>query len=154
MRLLAGWADTGGIAGLVEDHRGYLPLPLAAFAGRRGLARLIGLVERSGLRGRGGGGFTTGRKLAAVAAGRGPRTVVANGCERDPGGAKDRVLMELAPHLVIDGILLAAHAVGAADAVLCVHEDSSAIPVLAAALRERGATRTAIRIVEVPRRYV
>ena len=154
MRLLAGWADTGTTADLAEHHRRYVPLPLAAFAGRGGSARLIGLVERSGLRGRGGGGFPTARKLAAVAAGRGPRTVVANGCEGDPAGAKDRVLMELAPHLVIDGILLAAHAVGATDAVLCVHEDSSAIPVLAAALRERGATRTAIRIVEVPRRYV
>ena len=154
MRLLAGWADTGTTADLAEHHRRYVPLPLAAFAGRGGPARLIGLVERSGLRGRGGGGFPTARKLAAVAAGRGPRTVVANGCEGDPAGAKDRVLMELAPHLVIDGILLAAHAVGATDGVLCVHEHSSAVPVLAAALRERRATRTAIRIVEVPRRYV
>lgn len=154
VRLLAGWAETGTAADLVEHYRRYGPVPIAAYPGRGGSARLIHLVERSGLRGRGGGGFPTGRKLAAVASGRGPRTVVANGCEGDPASAKDRTLLELAPHLVIDGILLAAHAVAAGDAVLCVHERSGVLPGLVGALRERGATRPAIRIVEVPRRYV
>jgi len=153
-RLVAGWANTGMPAGLAEHRRRYGPVPIGAFPGRGGAARLIAMVERSGLRGRGGGGFPTARKLAAVAAGRGPRTVVANGCEGDPTSTKDRTLMELAPHLVIDGIELAAHAVGATDAVLCVHERSTAFPALVDALRERGPTRTAMRIVEVPRRYV
>ena len=116
---------------------------------------LIDTVARAGLRGRGGGAFPTARKLAAVIAGRGPRVVVANGCEGDPASGKDRVLLELAPHLVLDGLVLAAMAVDAADAVLCISETGLQAARLDAALAERSdEDPVAVRIVEVPERYV
>jgi hypothetical protein len=101
--------------------------PRTADRSRRALrpagTRRWGLSDRAQAHGR--------RSGTRAADGRGERV------RGDPASAKDRVLMELAPHLVIDGILLAAHAVGATDAVLCVHEHSSAIPALAVA-RGRG----------------
>ncbi len=149
-RLLAGWTETGGPADLAAHRARYGPLPRPA--GRSGRAALVDEVTRSGLRGRGGGAFPTGRKLAAVAAGRGPRVVVANGCEGDPASAKDRVLLRLAPHLVLDGLVLAAVAVGAGEALLCLPEAGA--PGLDAAVAQRADDPVAIRLVEVPARYV
>jgi NADH:ubiquinone oxidoreductase subunit F (NADH-binding) len=84
---------------------------------------LIELVQRSGLRGRGGAGFPTGTKLAAVdrksAHGR-RAVVVANGGETEPCSRKDRTLLMMRPHLVLDGIQVAAAAVGATEAFLVV----------------------------------
>jgi NADH:ubiquinone oxidoreductase subunit F (NADH-binding) len=115
--------------------------------------RLIRTIDRAGLRGRGGGGFPTARKLAAVAAGRGRRTVVGNGCEGEPASGKDRALLALAPHLVIDGLLLAAAAVGAREAVLCVREGDD--PWVQAVLAERSdRDHVAVRVAAVPHRYV
>jgi len=111
---------------------------------------LIQEVLASGLRGRGGGRFPTGLKLQAVAGRK--RLVVANGCEGEPDSRKDHVLLSRSPHLVFDGISLACHAVGATEAVLCVHEGSPLLPGLRYALASRGTT--GIRVVEVPRRYV
>ena len=107
-RLLAGWFATGAPADRAAHAARYGPLPVADFRHRAGRAELVETVARAGLRGRGGGGFPTARKLAAVAAARGRPVVVANGCEGDPASVKDRVLLEVAPHLVIDGIVLAA----------------------------------------------
>ncbi len=145
-RLLAGWIATGAPAGLAAHRERYGPLPAAP---------PLAEVERAGLRGRGGAGFPTARKLAAVAGGRwGRRVVVANGCEGDPASHKDGVLMEIAPHLVLDGIVLAARVVGAADAVLCVHAGSLAARQMPVAVRERRRDGVPIRVVEVPARYV
>lgn len=138
-----------GLAGHEQAHG---VLPLAAFDGREGRRRLIAEVTAAGLRGRGGGGFPTARKLAAV---RGRRPiVVANGCEGDPLSSKDRTLLGLAPHLVLDGIQLAAHAVAATEAVLCLHEGSRARASVEGALAERRADPVPVRIVDVPPRYV
>jgi NADH:ubiquinone oxidoreductase subunit F (NADH-binding) len=146
-RLLAGWIATGAPAGIGAHLARYGPPPSAEL--------LISDVEQAGLRGRGGAGFPTARKLAAVAGGRrGRRVVVANGCEGDPVSHKDTVLMEIAPHLVLDGIVLAARAVGAAEAVLCVHQGSLAARRMPAAVRQRRRDHLAIRVVEVPTRYV
>ena len=153
-RLLAGWAETGCPADYTDHRERYGPLPTEAVSGRAGRAALIETVARAGLRGRGGGGFPTARKLAAVAAGRGPRVVVANGCEGDPASGKDRVLLELVPHLVLDGLVLAAAAVGAADAVLCISETGLQAARLDAALAERRRDPVTVRIAEVPERYV
>jgi NADH:ubiquinone oxidoreductase subunit F (NADH-binding) len=92
---------------------------------------LIAEVERSGLTGRGGGAFPAGRKLRAVAeaatrravarsAGGHGAVVVANGSESEPASHKDSMLLRAAPHLVLDGLALAAEAVGASRTYLCV----------------------------------
>lgn len=153
-RLLAGWVETGDPAGYTDHCARYGRLP-RKMPGRADGAALIETVALAGLRGRGGGAFPTARKLAAVADKRGPRTVVANGCEGDPASGKDRVLLELAPHLVLDGLVLAAAAVDATDAVLCIPETGLQAYRLEATLAERaGEDPVAVRIVEVPVRYV
>ena len=115
---------------------------------------LIGEVTRSGLRGRGGAGFPTGRKLAAVARGRGPAVVVANGTEGEPLSAKDRMLLIRQPHLVIDGVLAAVTAVGADRAVICIERDrADAAAAVRRALAERP-ERLDLRVAMTPSRYV
>ncbi|MGZ4518522.1 MAG: NADH-ubiquinone oxidoreductase-F iron-sulfur binding region domain-containing protein [Mycobacteriaceae bacterium] len=152
-RLLAGWARTGTVASLAAHHASYGPLPLLSYAGKVGRESLITAVEASGLRGRGGAGFPTGRKLRAVAAGR--RTVViANGCEGEPVSDKDRTLLTFAPHLVLDGAVLAAHAVGAHEIFLCMHRDDPLVNTLTAALAERPSGNPMVRLVQIPHRYV
>jgi NADH:ubiquinone oxidoreductase subunit F (NADH-binding) len=160
-RLLAGPAG-GGRAGLLEHEELHGPLPLPGAGSRRAerarAARLIDMVERSGLTGRGGGGFPTGRKLRSVAAGRGPAVVVANGAEGEPASAKDRLLLSRAPHLVLDGITLAAYAVGADQAYLAVHATEERLGhSLEAAAETRlaaGIDPIPISVIGIPDRYV
>jgi NADH:ubiquinone oxidoreductase subunit F (NADH-binding) len=113
-------------------------------------ARLLDQVDRSGLRGRGGAGFPTGRKLRTVSAGRRP-VVLANGCEGEPAAAKDVTLMSRHPHLVLDGIAVAARAVGAVETHLALHAGSAALPAVRRALGERP---QGVVLHEVPDRYV
>jgi NADH:ubiquinone oxidoreductase subunit F (NADH-binding) len=100
--------------------------------------RLIGVLERAGLTGRGGAGFPTWRKLAAVVTGDRP-TVIGNGAEGEPASAKDKTLLTRAPHQVLDGLQLVAEAVNAADCYLYVPAP------LAAHLRTVLAQRAAAR---------
>jgi len=73
-------------------------------------------VKTSGLRGRGGAGFPTGIKWEFVAKAQGePKYVAVNADEGEPGTFKDRVLMDHKPHMVIEGAILAAYAVGARE---------------------------------------
>lgn len=152
-RLLAGWHATGTPANYPQHLRRYGPLPLGAWSGRTGRARLIEEVEAAGLRGRGGAGFPTGRKLRAVADGRRAPLVLANGCEADPASNKDGVLLAVAPHLVLDGAVLAAHAVGATEVVVCVHHGARSAGALPATLAERR-DPVRIRLVSVPGGFV
>ena len=76
---------------------------------------LVAVVQEAGLTGRGGAAFPSGRKLAAVAVG-GSAVVVANGAEGEPASSKDLCLMTTAPHLVLDGLVLAARATSASTA--------------------------------------
>ncbi|MDA8388406.1 MAG: NADH-quinone oxidoreductase subunit NuoF [Nitrospiraceae bacterium] len=73
-------------------------------------------VKASRLRGRGGAGFPTGLKWSFVPTDRknpGPKYIMANADEMEPGSFKDRILMEHNPHMLIEGMLIAAHAIGA-----------------------------------------
>jgi NADH:ubiquinone oxidoreductase subunit F (NADH-binding)/(2Fe-2S) ferredoxin/NAD-dependent dihydropyrimidine dehydrogenase PreA subunit len=75
---------------------------------------VIAEVKASGLRGRGGGGFSTGRKWELCKAAEGEeRFVICNADEGDPGAYMDRSLLEGNPHAVIEGMLIAAYAIGA-----------------------------------------
>lgn len=86
-------------------------------------AWVLGQVERSGLRGRGGAGFPTAAKWRAALAHEAPRVVVVNGDEGDPGSFVDRLLMESDPHRLLEGLALACFAVGAEEAVVFVRSE-------------------------------
>jgi len=114
--------------GVAEEREG-----LAAYRARGGYEALakalktdadevIKVVSDAGLRGRGGAGFPTGKKWQFTReAPEQPRYLVMNGGEDEPGSKKDRVLLENLPHLVIEGAILAAYAIGAAKAYLYIN---------------------------------
>lgn len=120
--------------------------------GVRGRA-LIDAVEHDGLRGRGGAGFPAGVKMRSVADRSGVRTVIANGDEGEPLALKDRYLLRVRPHLVLDGLLRAAEAVDADRAVVYLSDGASEDSVRAA-LAELDATPLPVDVVRVPRSYV
>ena len=117
---------------------------------------VIPVLEASGLLGRGGAGFPVGKKWRSVAGQTGGRPVVlANGAEGEPLSSKDRTLLRLRPHLVLDGALLAADAVGADRITLYIGtEQRDGLGAIRGALAERPANRVAIGIIEAPDRYV
>ncbi|UCF00442.1 MAG: NADH-quinone oxidoreductase subunit NuoF [Planctomycetota bacterium] len=85
---------------------------------------VIDEITRSGLRGRGGGGFPTGLKWrAAKDAEESPKYVVANGDEGDPGAFMDRSLMEGSPSSVIEGLTIAAYAIGSSQGYIYVRNE-------------------------------
>jgi len=106
----------------------------------RGDRALIDTLDRSGLVGRGGASFPVGVKWRAVQSrSRGAAVVIANGAEGEPLSRKDRTLMSLRPHLVIDGALLAADAVGASRTLLYIGEaHGAAAAAMARAVAERS----------------
>ncbi|HEU5212998.1 MAG TPA: NADH-ubiquinone oxidoreductase-F iron-sulfur binding region domain-containing protein [Gaiellaceae bacterium] len=129
-RVLAGVRDDGRPLSLSDHLDLYGPLE----TGRA----LIGLVDESGLCGRGGGGFPAGQKLRAVAAQRGTPVVVVNAAEGEPGSGKDKALLRSTPHLVLDGAAAAAAALGARQVIVAVGRDARAErAVLVEALAER-----------------
>ena len=110
-----------GLEGL-EAYRSRGGYEAAGRLGELSPQEVIARVEASGLRGRGGAGFPAGRKLAlTLECPETPRYVVMNGGEDEPGSHKDRVLMENVPHLLLEGIVLAAYAVQAEKAYLYIN---------------------------------
>ena len=90
-------------------------------AQRVGPEATIATIAAAGLRGRGGGGFPTARKWAGIAAQAGARRyVVCNGAEGEPGTFKDRALLRANPYQLVEGVIIAAFAVGATEAYICV----------------------------------
>jgi NADH-quinone oxidoreductase subunit F len=86
-------------------------------------ANILNEVIASGLRGRGGAGFPVGKKWAIAAeTAATPRYVVCNAGEDEPGSFKDRVLLENRPHLVLEGIIMAARAIAADEAFVYLNE--------------------------------
>jgi len=135
-RLLAGTG--GGRLGL-SQHRAVHGLPRTYDA-----ARLAHALEAVRLLGRGGAAFPVATKLRGVARGR--RThVLVNGAEGEPASHKDRVLMRLAPHLVLDGALAVAAALETPWVTVAV-QDGEALASMAAAIRERADARS-VRLV-------
>ncbi|MGW0754694.1 NADH-ubiquinone oxidoreductase-F iron-sulfur binding region domain-containing protein [Streptomyces sp. NPDC002587] len=118
---------------------------------------LIALAEDIDLRGRGGAGFPFARKLQAVtrsARGRDtPTAVVVNGSEGEPSCLKDKALLLHAPHLVLDGALLAAAALGAEDIVVAVTRGDVEQSVRDA-VAERGPAGRRVRVARLPERFV
>ena len=117
--------------------------PALIAARERGAEWLFDTLDRAGLRGRGGAGFPSGRKWRSVAAGDptlGDRYVVANGAEGEPGTFKDRPLLRSNPYQVLEGLSIAATAIGAKEAFVCVKASFSAeIEALERAMQQMAA---------------
>jgi NADH:ubiquinone oxidoreductase subunit F (NADH-binding) len=151
---------------LMTEVRGTEPMPFAThrelyappFApNRHNSTHVIDAVLAAGLRGRGGAAFPTGVKMRTVRQGKRTPVVVVNGSEGEPASGKDKLLLTRVPHLVIDGALQAATAVGADEVVICIDRHAQrAIDAVAHALSERAPYEpsVAVRILTVPARYV
>jgi formate dehydrogenase len=87
------------------------------------LERIVEELKASGLSGFGGAGFPTGVKWEAVAREPGPRSVVVNADEGEPGTIKDRYVMELRPHLMIEATLIAMRALDATEGYIYLREE-------------------------------
>jgi len=86
--------------------------------------QIIDEVKKSGLRGRGGGGFPTGRKWQSCRKAKGdPKYVICNADEGDPGAFMDRSLLEGNPHAVIEGMIIGAFAIGSNDGLVYVRNE-------------------------------
>ncbi|OBI43275.1 NADH-ubiquinone oxidoreductase-F iron-sulfur binding region domain-containing protein [Mycobacterium sp. E796] len=144
--------DRPGHAG--ENRAAYLEL-----GGYRPLTdpdELLGEVERSGLQGRGGAAFPMAVKLRAVrdnGRAAGGSVVVANGEEGEPASIKDRWLLRHRPHLVLDGLRLAA-AMVAADRAYVYLSDAESARSVQAALAEYPPGDVAIEVVNVAPGYI
>ena len=126
-------------------------------------AALVEQLQAAGLTGRGGAAFPVATKLSAVANAGGSPVAVANGAEGEPASSKDAALLWYAPHLVLDGLQLAAEAIGAPTAYLYVHAGAAArggpdLPWhLQAAIAQReaaGTDQVSVELVEAPARFL
>ena len=155
-RLLSG---IGAVAMPFARHRElHGELPSFSGVGNGVASPLLSELTRAGLRGRGGGGFPLATKLSAVHAAKGDAVVVVNGCEGEPMSYKDRVLVESLPHLVLDGAICCARALGSQEIVVAVDESArEALDTIRAAIRERsdlGRGAMHFRVVALPSGYV
>ena len=105
-----------------REHGGYAALERAIT--KLSPEEVIHEIEAAGLRGRGGSGFPTAAKWRAARAAAGERRiVVANVMGADPSALGDRALAEGNPHLIVEGLLIAAYAVGASEAIVAIRGD-------------------------------
>jgi formate dehydrogenase len=99
----------------------------ACIAGQRKVEDVIAALSDGGLRGLGGAGFPTGRKWGLVRAENGPRLMAVNGDEGEPGTFKDRFYLEREPHKFLEGALIAAWAVEAAEVFIYIRDEYPAV---------------------------
>jgi NADH:ubiquinone oxidoreductase subunit F (NADH-binding) len=160
-RLLVGVPAHGALS--LEEHVAiHGPLPATGGRGRRRAreraALLVEEIERSGLLGHGGAAFLTATKMRAVASARRRAIVLVNAAEGEPASRKDRTLLHTLPHLVLDGAILAADAVGADEVIVCACESAEdGIESMARAIEERGwasERSPSLHLATVPGHYV
>ena len=121
------------------DYGGYEAL--SSILAERSPSEVIDEISRSGLRGRGGAGYPTGLKWGTVAKAAGERKyVVCNADEGDPGAFMDRSILESDPHRILEGMAIAAYAVGANHGYIYIRAE---YPL--AVSRLKGAIRQAER---------
>ncbi len=130
---------SGAAAGpsLAVHRDRYGPLPAHS------VETLVALASTADVRGRGGAGFPFARKLTTAARRRRRPVVVVNAAEGEPGSHKDAVLLQVAPHLVLDGAAVTASALGTREVHVVVHGDA---PHLVAAVRNALGERDGERV--------
>jgi NADH:ubiquinone oxidoreductase subunit F (NADH-binding) len=149
--------DGSDIAELVflRGHRTIFAPPAPP---RRPRSDIVALVQRAGLRGRGGAGFPTATKLRSVAEQRGRPVVVVNGTEGEPASRKDAMLLQIRPHLVLDGAAQAAAAVASSEIFVCIdRENAVGLASMGRAIEERRVAEPGgapITLLATPPRYV
>jgi NADH-quinone oxidoreductase subunit F len=117
-----------------QKHGGYEPLKKAL---KMKPDDIIAAVKDSGLRGRGGAGFPTGMKWSFLPKNNEPRYLLCNADEGEPGTFKDRLMMEKAPHQLIEGMIISAFAINSHKAYIYVRgEYDDSIRILEAAVKE------------------
>lgn len=153
---------TGDPVTSLDEYRARGGLEGLAAARRLGPAAVIDEVADSGLRGRGGAGFPVGVKWRSIAAGgpaAGQRFVVANGAEGEPGTFKDRTLLRHDPYALVEGLLIAADAVGAERAFVALkasfETEAARVAAAASEFAEAGLTESVgIELVRGPDEYL
>jgi NADH-quinone oxidoreductase subunit F len=102
--------------------------------------RVLDELQASGVRGRGGAGFAMGKKVSFLPQGTMDKFLVCNADESEPGTFKDRELMQKNPHLLIEGVIISAYAVGANNAFIYIRGEYDYVAdILDAALAEAKA---------------
>jgi NADH:ubiquinone oxidoreductase subunit F (NADH-binding) len=113
---------------------------------------VVEAVDRAGLRGCGGAGFPTARKLTSVRESGRRAVVVVNGAEGEPVAGKDKALLAYTPHLVLDGAVAAARAVRAREVIVACH--AALLPAVRAAIAERDDRKIELSTVATPDTFV
>lgn len=140
---------------LATHRRRWGPRPPATGANA---LRVLAALEAVDLTGHGGGHFPVATKWRTVRDAGQPAVVVANGAEGEPLSFKDAALLQLRPHLVLDGVACAAETVGARDVVVWLHEGADAtrfaVDRAIADRRAAGLVEPAVRVAVGPARYL
>jgi NADH-quinone oxidoreductase subunit F len=124
----------------LDVYRGRGGYEMLAKARDMDSAEVLAELQASGLRGRGGAGFAMGTKASFLPKGDMDKYVVCNADESEPGAFKDRELMQKNPHRLIEGVCIAAHAVGANKAFIFIRGEYDYVAtILEAALEEAKA---------------
>ncbi len=164
---------------LLANHGGVDPESIDAYAGAGGYSaatriltetpppEVVEEITQSGLRGRSGSGFPTGRKWQVAAETLAPQKyIICNAEEGDPGSFKDRILLEGNPHSVIEGMIVAGYAIGASQGYIYISKDNRlAVERLRGAIDQAedrdllgtelpGGFAFSLEVVEVPKTFI